>query len=217
MRLSFLVGPVNRGKLLMLYAAVGAALLFSSCYPDYNLSATDYDLVMTRYAPGTNFGAYDTYMMPDTVIHIDGDTLTGTNKLLSRKYDQAILSTVAAHMQALGYQRVAVDTTNPADVALIVAASGSTTIYYNYWYPYYPGYGGWGGWYYPPTVSVGSYSTGTLYVNMLDPAQRDSQRRFPVVWFAAANGLLNATSSPATRITEAIDQAFAQSPYLKTN
>jgi hypothetical protein len=217
MRSTFFVSPVHRGRIFTLCAAVGAVLLLSSCYPDYNLSPTDYDLVMTRYVPGTNFGAYNTYMMPDTVVHLDGDTLTGTNKLLSRKYDQTILSTVAARMSDLGYQRVAVDTTNPADVAVIVAASGSTTIYYNYWYPYWPGYGGWGGWYYPPTVSVGSYSTGTLYVNMLDPAQRDSQKRLPVVWFAAANGLLNATSTPATRLTEAINQAFTQSPYLKTN
>jgi hypothetical protein len=36
------------------------------------------------------------------------------------------------------------------------------------------------------------------------------------VWLAAANGLLSG-SVDITRVNKAIDQAFTQSPYLKTN
>jgi hypothetical protein len=200
--------------LLIGLVAVMATVLFSSCYPDYELSATDYDLVGTKYNPAANFGAYRTFMMPDTVIHVDGDTATGTNKNLTRKYDSFVLSTVAQNMVARGYTRVAVDTLKPADMGIIVSASSTLYLQYNY---YYGGYYGWyWGWYYPPYYGgyYTSYETGTIYINMIDGKNPSAPRKYPVLWFAALNGLLNVTTNPQTRLGDAINQAFAQSPYL---
>jgi hypothetical protein len=40
----------------------------------------------------------------------------------------------------------------------------------------------------------------------------------PVLWTAGINGLLEGSATGITaRITRAIDQAFAQSPYLSAN
>jgi Domain of unknown function (DUF4136) len=195
-------------------AALGAVSLFSSCYPDYGLTETDYDIVATKYSPTANFGALRTYAMPDTIIHIDGDSTTGTNKLLTRKYDQFILDQVARNMTAKGYTRVAVDTTKPPDMGVIVSASGTLYLQYNYWYGGY--YGWYWGYYYPPYYGgyYTTYTTGTLYINIIDPKNPKSARQYPVIWYAAMNGLLNVTANPTTRLQEAIDQAFAQSPYL---
>jgi hypothetical protein len=203
------------GLVLTVLTVLAVAALFSSCYPDYNLSATDYDVVATKYKPDVNFGALRTFMMPDTIIHIDGDSTTGTNKLLSRKYDSFILSEVEKNMTARGYTRRAIDTVNRADMAVVVSASGTLYVQYNY---YYGGYYGWyWGYYYPPYYGgyTTAYTTGTLFINILDPKNPVAPRKFPVLWYAAMNGLLDVTSTaPTTRLAQDIGQAFTQSPYL---
>jgi hypothetical protein len=204
--------------LLTALAAVG----LSSCYPDYNLSPTDYDVVVTKFDDATNFGAYRTFALADTVIHLGADTTgpnAGTDPRLTRKYDQQILDRVQQNMVARGYTYVPgkIDTTNPPSFVLVVAATAQTTVYSYYYYPYYGYWWGYWGWYYPPYVSYDSYSTGTLMINMIDPRKPSSglgNRVYATVWFAGINGLLNATSAPLDRLYQRIDQAFTQSPYL---
>ena len=208
---------------MALMAALAVGVL-SSCYPDYNLSPTDYDVVLTKYDPATNFVTYGTYAMPDTIVHLSADTTgpnAGTDVRLSRKYDKEIIARVKQEMSDLGYSLVPgpIDTTNPPSVVVVLTATASTTLYSYYYYPYY-GYGwGYWGWYYPPYVSYGSYSTGTFMMTMIDPRKPASglgAKVFTTVWFAGLNGLLNATSAPLDRLYERIDQAFEQSPYLNT-
>ena len=103
---------------------------------------------------------------------------------------------------------------NPAnaDVTLFPAVWTNTTVYYWYdywcWYDYY--YCGWG-WYYP---SYTTYTTGTLVMFMV-PAEQGSVEPLSV-WTSAVNGLMSGTYD-VSRVTNAIDQAFEQSPYLNIN
>ena len=63
------------------------------------------------------------------------------------------------------------------------------------------------------------YATGTLFITMVDPENTDTEEEtIAVTWLAAINGLLSGSSlDMAQRITDNIDQAFQQSPYLKNN
>ncbi|MCK5454961.1 MAG: DUF4136 domain-containing protein, partial [Calditrichia bacterium] len=62
-----------------------------------------------------------------------------------------------------------------------------------------------------------SFSTGTVLITMIDPAKWDPGN--PVnspVWGGTLNGLTGDTRAGiSTRIRNGIDQAFAQSPYLR--
>ena len=93
-------------------------------------------------------------------------------------------------------------------------------------YPWW-GYWGWYGWpccYGPAGVwairssSVSQYDVGTILVDMWDPRRADTGEEegvIPTIWVAALRGLLEGSSADApARITQAIDRAFAQSPYL---
>jgi hypothetical protein len=105
---------------------------------------------------------------------------------------------------------------------VLPASWETTTIYYYYDYWSY-WYGGYWGWYYPyyPYYGGGyydSYSTGTLIWTVIDTDRSlVGANGNPVFqWTAAVNGILTNVYS-ANRVNKAIDKAFAQSPYLKTN
>jgi len=205
---------------------VGATLLLSAltlvaCYNDYGLTYADYDVVLTAYDAKTNFGAFKTFFMPDTVFRVGDTTQKVTND-----FDDAILSTVESNYEARGYQRVTDTLTAPRpDFVVLVAKSASTSFYYTGgWYGgYYPWYGGWYPWgpgwgYYPwyPVGTVGSYSQGSVFIDMIDPARTDTtQKLIGSVWLGSVNGVLgDATSSTRQRIYNSINQMFIQSPYL---
>jgi hypothetical protein len=194
-----------------------AALTFAACYNDYGLTYSDYDVVVTLYDKETDFGAFKTFFMPDSVF-ILGDS---TSKITG-EFDEMILTTVASSFEARGYVRVT-DTlaVTPPDFLVQIAKATSTTItvygggYWGGWYPWY----GWGyGWgyypYYPTTVS--SYSQGSVLVTLIDPARTDTTAKLiGTVWFGGANGLLgDATASGRQRIYNSLNQMFIQSPYL---
>ena len=63
-----------------------------------------------------------------------------------------------------------------------------------------------------------SYDTGTLIMEMVDlrqPVDQSNQNKLPVIWHAYASGLLYGNSHFNMQLTlNAVNQAFAQSPYL---
>jgi hypothetical protein len=194
-----------------------AALGLAACYTDYGLTYSDYDVVLTSYDKGTDFGAFKTFFMRDTVF-----TLGDSGSTITDEFDEMTLNTVASNFAARGYVRLT-DTLagSPPDFVVQVGKVTSTTIVAysgGYWGGYYPWYGwgyGWGYYpYYPTTVS--SYSQGSVLVTMIDPARTDTTAKFiGTVWFGGANGLIgDVTSSTQQRIYNSINQMFIQSPYL---
>jgi hypothetical protein len=201
-----------------------------SCYPDGPETTEDLDLVGTMYDKEFDFTAVNTFSLPDTIIHIVED---GGESDMDRTHDELIIDRVRDHMISLGYTEEPLDTLDPANVVLLITAisTTSTGIYYDpawwgYWgwwpgwggYPGYPGWGpGWGygyPWGYPVHYS---YSSGSLFINMVDPDDTDlDEKTISVRWMAVLNALLEGSKQQAEqRITDGIDQAFKQSPYLK--
>jgi hypothetical protein len=206
-------------------AALAAAVVLGSCYPDGPTSVTELDLVTTIHDQDYRFAAQRTYAMPDTITHVEDEDNPGNNVELSREFDAFILQRVAANMSDLGYRRVTVDTAqDSADCAILVSAIGVKNFavsggYYPPYWGWWPGWGwggGWGGWYYPWYPVVTSYETGTLFVDMVVPdSTNTTSEDLIVVWEASINGLLGSGSTTTQqRLRTTIDQAFAQSQYL---
>jgi len=115
----------KKKKLIVLFSSlILSSFLLYSCYPDYGLSVTDYDTVITLFDSEEDFNK-PTYAMPDTVLHFVEEGTPEDD--IDRSKDDLILSTIVENMQRLRYQRVAVDTTAPApDFVLIVGVTTAT-------------------------------------------------------------------------------------------
>jgi hypothetical protein len=195
-----------------------SVILLGGCYPDGPDYTEELDVVLTHNNPDYDFTAKGTYAMPDNIVKITGNVQEGQDpEYIPSATASQILARIATNMQNLGYTRV--DVGADPDLLLTPASWETTTIYYyyDYWYGWYGGYyGGWGG-YYPP-VYASSYTTGTLVMMLIDPDDSElAGNGYPInQWTGALNGILTGKYS-ASRVNPLIDQAFAQSPYLKTN
>lgn len=194
-----------------------SGLVLAGCYPQGPDYTEDLDVVYTNYDPQFDFAGRATYSMPDKIvtdvqITNSGDTIYEYMKDI---YAGPILDRIDANMTSLGWSKVNVDA-NP-DVLLMPAGISSTTYFYSYWYCWWYGgyYGGWG-WYYPPYYTVSSYTTGSLIMTIADPNVDSPINRSPAAWVGVGNGLLT-SSGNINRALDAVDQAFQQSPYLRTN
>ncbi|MGH7306592.1 MAG: DUF4136 domain-containing protein [Candidatus Rokuibacteriota bacterium] len=179
---------------------------------------TAFDTVTTIFGPNADFAGASTFAVVDSIIHlVDPDRPDE----ISREHDALIVQRLRDNMLAAGWTEIAApDSANPPDVALQAAATTSDTIVIEYWPPYwgwYPGWGypgyGWGwGW-----ANVYSYTTGTVLTAMLDLRNPNmASETIPVIWVGALNGVISAPSNIEARIVEGLDQAFEQSPYLRT-
>lgn len=189
---------------------IGLIFMMAACYPGDNVYYEDTDLTYTSYDESFDFVSKGTYAMPDSIVKVTGNIEEGENpEFVKEPYNTQILKTIESNMTTLGWTRI--DDPETADLALFPAAWSNTTIYYyyDYWcwyYPYYCGWGWYGGGYYS------SYTTGTLVMGLI---AKDGYVDPTAVWHAAVNGLLSGAYD-VTRVNNAIDQAFKQSPYLNT-
>jgi hypothetical protein len=207
-------------RLLIYFVSVAlAGIGLAGCYPQGPDFTEDLDVVYTNYDPDYDFVGQSTYAMPDKIV-TDVEITNGGDTIyeyMKPVYADQILAKIASNMSALGWTRVDIDASPKPDVLLTPAGISSTTYFYTYWYDWWYGgyYGGWG-WYYPPYYTVSSYTTGSLIMTIADPNIDSPINRSPVSWIGAGNGLLT-YSGNVDRALDAIDQAFEQSPYLKTN
>jgi hypothetical protein len=204
---------------------VPLCLFLLACEPKWNLPPEDFDVVLTLYDPEADFGGIRTYAMPDTIVHLY--ETTGERPILSRQNDELILGLVAANMDSLGYIREYEPEEVRPDVLMLVSATSE----YNYFH--YSTFSWWGhwGWY----SGAGNYTgstwgwgfpwgrtyefevpAGTLFIDMLDFENLDWENEIiPIIWEGAINGVLDDTGADQqARLTELINRAFDQSPYL---
>lgn len=214
-------GKVREDGAMRQLAVVGAMCLVA-CYPGGAETLTDFDSVTTERDAAANFASLHTYALPDSIMELP--PAHGTQLPLDHSYDAEILGRVASNLDKLGWTRVD-PTTTTADVDVLVSVTLGQ--YVNFVsYDYYSGYPGWPGFDdYGPSWGVG-YSwagggyvqvidAGSLRVDMLDARNPDtSTQQLNALWAATFRGLLASTDSNLQRINQAIDQAFAQSPYL---
>ena len=198
------------------------AAAVSSCQKDPSTSDLHREyLVYTDRDRAADFAAFETFYLPDSILII------GNNKQTEYWKDAdalEIVGTVAFELEAAGFLRISEKQNADLGVQLSYVERetyfvGSNNPYWWWYYPYYwtPGYwGDWLGWHYPYRVYYG-YTAGSLLIEMLDlQAPQTEGKRLPVVWDTFIGGLLTSNESlNQQRTIEAIEQAFAQSPYLK--
>lgn len=211
-------------------------LVLVGCYPQLDSSIADADTAVTFFdkelRDSDGYQNYKTFILPDTVLHIIDEENPENNIELSRAYDEQIISDIRRNMVSLGYTEINIaDVTesNLPDLVLFVEAVGLRTWVQSVhcwppswgwggWWGYWPGYGGWGG----CGTSLSSYTTGTLYINMIDPERFDTETDTPevnqaAIWIGTINGGLSSSSNTPARIKGLIDRSFEQSPYLQQN
>ena len=192
--------------------AIAFVGMLMGCYPDGADYTEELDIVYSNYDETYDFQSKGTYTMPDEIIKLTGDENDPVD-YVADQYADPILDQIEENMSALGWTRVAEN----GDVELLSATWTTTTIYYyggGYWCWYNPYYCG-GGWYYPYPVAT-SYTSGTLVMTMVDPNMESADGRVRAIWTGAINGLLSDVYS-SSRVENGVNQAFKQSPYLKTN
>jgi hypothetical protein len=205
-RISYKTSLRTTLSLVILFSSL--AFVLYSCYPGDALTAADTDIVATFFDKDADFATKLTFAIPDKVFRLDenGDPVDdpGAN-------DQLALNRIKSNLVQAGFTEIAdPDTSDPSkrpDVFVIVFANQSTWVsggcyssWYSWYYPYY-------GWCYPVYYT---YDVGTMLIAMVDPyVSRNA------LWVAALNGILEDTNAGiADRLTDGIDQAFEQSPYL---
>jgi len=192
-----------------------------SCQKDPSTSDLHRDyLVYTNHDSQADFAAFDTFYVPDSILII------GSNKKTEYWKDEnalEIVATVAAEMEGAGYLRAAEKENADLGIQLSYVERETYFVGYDnpYWWSYYPYYwtpaywGDWAGWYRPYGVFYG-YTSGSLLLEMVDlGAVRTEGKRLPIVWDSFMSGLLTSSATlNQQRTLEAVEQAFAQSPYL---
>jgi hypothetical protein len=196
------------------------ALAASGCGNEYIPSVVNTGLsVITYEAPGTDFGAYRTYAIVNKIAFVN-DT-NGTPVYTFRPAPE-ILGAVERNMNDRGYVLVArIDPENPpqgpvdADLAMNVVVFTGTDYAYvpcDYWGWWgTPGYGCDLPWVWVP------YRVGTLLVEMGALSEPQPGPAIPRLWAGAGYSVLTPEHAQNVQIAvDAVDQAFAQSPYLVT-
>jgi hypothetical protein len=175
---------------------------------------------VTLVDSGPALRAARTFALPDTIVEVP----LGSTEL-NHASDHEIVSSIRRHFLALGWIDVTRVQGAQPDVVILTAANErvETGVAYGDWF------GGWGslpywgagvgpswGWGVPAGAIPYAYQAGTLLITMLDPRDKDpSIRQIPLLWAAALDGIVTTTSNTVDRILIGIDQAFAQSPYLR--
>jgi hypothetical protein len=213
---------MTTSALIRQLCGISAALLAAACGGMTINSPQSFGAVVTVVDSGPALRRARTFVVPDTVIQ-----LAERGSAISPTLAHQLVIQVRANFLAMGWTELPAAAESRPDVVVLLAASTQiqTGVAYGDWYSawgYLPYWGtsvdpSWA-WAYPGGTVPFSYQTGTLLVAMLDlTAPRDTTiRTIPLLWAAALDGLVS-DGSTMTRIRAGIDQAFAQSPYLRLN
>lgn len=191
---------------------LGLGLVFSmSCtkYPPDSERLLEDLTVLTQYDTKTDFNTFHTYALAPSIKKItDKDTVEITNQEA-----QNILDQIDKNMQARGFLKV--PGSNSPDLGIQAVYYENTYVYayyYDYWGYYY-------GWYYPYyPVYYSSYTAGLMNMEAIDLKNVTSgqQQKIYIRWNAFIRGLLTGTHTNSEVLSK-VDQAFIQTPQLKTN
>lgn len=205
-----------RVNLLRFFVAIAAGLALWGCYPDGAEYYEDTDITFTQYDVDFDFKARSTFAIPDKIVIdvkiINGDT---TYVYMKDAFANQILQAIRSNMENNGWRQVTISA-NP-NVVVTPTVTKNTTVFYSYWYDWW--YAGWYAdwdWYYPPYYTVSSFTTGTVVIVIADPNIDNPVNASEISWLMVANGVASG-SGDISRVTNAIDQGFRQSPYLKIN
>ncbi len=207
-------------KKILFFSAL--ALMAVACHKEPYPQDGDMEyLVYTAPAKDVNFANFQTFDMADSVLVIGQSEKpqysASTNAL-------ALIQQYRTNMEKLGY--IYTPSNPDADLGIqltYVVKTERYVQYYDdpYWWLDYPGYwptgywGNWTGWYYPYPVTY-TYTTNALITDMVDLTGEEREgAKLEIVWSNYIGGPAGSSvSNDVDRMKAAIDQAFAQSPYL---
>ena len=201
------------------------ALLATACHVEpYPQDSDNEYLVYTSPSKDVTFTSYQTFDLADSLLVIGQ-----SDKPVYSQSDNALalIQQVRVNMEKLGY--IYTPSNPDADLGIqmtYIIKTERYVKYYNdpYWWLDYPGYwpsgywGNWTGWDYPYPVTY-TYTTNALVAEMVDltavPALGET-KPLTIVWSSYIGGPASSSIyADVQRMKVAIDQAFAQSPYLK--
>lgn len=194
-------------------------VMMAGCYksPDFD-DLSDNFTVSTNRDVEANFANYKTFHVSDTIAFASSNP---KDSIIVGADAKTVVDAVKANMAARGYVFVA--RSAKPDLGIKVGALKDVdagVIYPGWWYGY-PGWGGWWGGYYPYYPYGGVpyvITTGNVIVDLVDLKNAGATPKLTVLWNAFVGGSLATTSGVNAQLSvDAINQAFIQSPYLKTN
>ena len=207
-------------KILLISMAV---LTIAACHKEpYPQDGDNEYLVYTSPGKDVNFTQFKTFDIADSLLVIG----QGDKPVYSQT--QAALALIQAYrtnMEKLGY--IYTPSNPDADLGIqltyIIKTERYVQYYDNpYWWLDYTGYwpagywGSWHGFYYPRPV-VYTYTTNALIADMVNlTAEIEEDKPLEVLWTSYIGGPAGSSyQNDVDRMKTAINQAFAQSPYLK--
>lgn len=199
------------------------ALLAVACQKEpYPQDGDNEYLVYTSPAKDADFSQYTTFDIADSLLVIGQSPkpeYSQSNNAL------ALIQAFRTNMEKLGYIYTPSNPDAQLGIQLTYMIKTERYVqYYDdpYWWLDYPGYwspGMWGDWYgfYYPRPMVYSYSTNALLADMVDlTSEQGSGKALKIIWSSYIGGPAGPSASyDVQRMKNSIDQAFAQSPYLK--
>ncbi|MBR5274807.1 MAG: DUF4136 domain-containing protein [Bacteroidales bacterium] len=207
-------------KILFISAAV---LLLAACHKEpYPQDGDNEYLVYTSPGKDVNFKNYKTFDIADSLLIIgekDKPVYSQSQNAL------ALIQAYRINMEKAGF--IYTPSNPDADLGVQVTYVINTeryVLHYNdpYWWLDYPGYwpsGYWGNWtgYYYPRPVVYTYTTNALMADIVNlTGEQDASQPLEVLWSSYIGGPASSSLQlDIQRMTSAVDQAFAQSPYLK--
>ena len=207
-------------KILLISMAV---LTIAACHKEpYPQDGDNEYLVYTSPGKDVNFTQFKTFDIADSLLVIG----QGDKPVYSQT--QAALALIQAYrtnMEKLGY--IYTPSNPDADLGIqltyIIKTERYVQYYDNpYWWLDYPGYwpagywGNWHGFYYPRPV-VYTYTTNALLADMVNlTTEIEDDKPLEIRWTSYIGGPAGSSyQNDVERMKTAINQAFAQSPYLK--
>lgn len=206
-------------KILFISAAV---LLLAACHKEpYPQDVDNEYLVYTSPGKDVNFTQYQTFDIADSLLVIG----QSQKPLYSQSQSAlAIIQAFRTNMEKLGY--IYTPSNPDADLGIqvtyIVKTERFVQYYDNpYWWLDYPGYwpsgywGNWHGFYYPRPVTY-TYTTNALLTDIVNLTEEEEDGKpLEILWTSYIGGPAGSSvQNDVKRLTSAIDQAFAQSPYI---
>jgi hypothetical protein len=206
-------------KILLISAAV---LLLAACHKEpYPQDGDNEYLVYTSPGKDVNFTQYQTFDIADSLLVI------GQSDKPVYSQSQNALALIQAYRINMEKRGFIYTPSNPdADLGVqltYVIKTERFVQYYDdpYWWLDYPGYwpsgywGNWTGFYYPRPVTY-TYTTNALLADIVNlTGEEQDGKPLEILWTSYIGGPAGASiQGDIKRMEAAVDQAFAQSPYL---
>lgn len=199
------------------------ALLAASCHKEpYPKDSDNEYLVYTSPSKDVTFTSYRTFDLADSLLVIGQSEKPEYSQ---SENAMALINQVRFNMEKLGYVYAPSDPDADLGIQMTYIIKTERYVkYYNdpYWWLDFPGYwpsgywGNWTGFYYPYPVSY-TYTTNALITDMVNlTGEQKEGEALEVVWTSYIGGPAGSSvNGDVARMKAAIDQAFAQSPYLQ--